>query len=275
MKSFGKKWKNLQMITLLCAVRALDTGCGGNSAGKVEQIPVVEETGSEEQSSENVEAENPDESSGEQSFDSVEGEETGWEDGNDNAGNESYGDDTYSDGSDSEENGWDESDGNGDAAEEDSYSEDSYIEGGDSYTEDSGSQDNDASGTDNGNDYQEEYEGSDGEIQENGVYTTKEDVALYIHTYGKLPANFITKKQARSMGWSGGSLENYAPGMCIGGDRFGNYEGTLPRGNYHECDINTLGKKKRGAERLIYSDDGRIYYTDDHYETFTLLYERN
>lgn len=275
MKSFGKKWKNLLMIPLLCAVLALASGCGGNSAGKVEQIPVVEKTGSEEQSSENVEAENPDESSGEQSFDSEEGEETGWEDGNDNAGNESYGDDTYSDGSDSEENGWDESDGNGDAAEEDSYSEDSYIEGGDSYTEDSGSQDNDASGTDNGNNYQEEYEGSDGEIQENGVYTTKEDVALYIHTYGKLPANFITKKQARSMGWSGGSLENYAPGMCIGGDRFGNYEGTLPRGNYHECDINTLGKKKRGAERLIYSDDGRIYYTDDHYETFTLLYEKN
>lgn len=273
MKSFAKKWKNLLMIPLLCAVLALASGCGGNSAGKAEQISVVEETGSEEQSSENVEAENPDESSGEQSFDSAEGEETGWEDGNDNAGDESYGDDTYSDGSDSEENGWDESDGNGDAAEEDSYSEDSYIEGGDSYTEDGGSQDNDASGTDNGNDYQEEYEGSDGEIQENGVYTTKEDVALYIHTYGKLPANFMTKKQARSMGWSGGSLENYAPGMCIGGDRFGNYEGTLPRGNYHECDINTLGKKKRGAERLIYSDDGRIYYTDDHYETFTLLYE--
>ncbi len=275
MKNFAKKWKNLLMIPLLCAVLALASGCGGNSAGKVEQIPVVEKTGSEEQSSENVEAENPDESSGEQSFDSEEGEETGWEDGNDNAGNESYGDDTYSDGSDSEQNGWDESDGNGDAAEEDSYSEDSYIEGGDSYTEDSGYQDNDASGTDNGNEYQEEYEGSDGEIQENGVYTTKEDVALYIHTYGKLPANFITKKQARSMGWSGGSLENYAPGMCIGGDRFGNYEGTLPRGNYHECDINTLGKKKRGAERLIYSDDGRIYYTDDHYETFTLLYEKN
>ncbi len=275
MKSFTKKWKNLLMIPLLCVVLALASGCGGNSGGKAEQIPVVEETGNEEQSPENVEAENPDESSGEQSFDSAEGEETGWEDGSENAGNESYGDDTYSDGSDSEENGWDESDGNGDAAEEDSYSEDSYIEGGDSYTEDSGYQDDDASGTDNGNDYQEEYEGSDGEIQENGVYTTKEDVALYIHTYGKLPANFMTKKQARSMGWSGGSLENYAPGMCIGGDRFGNYEGTLPRGNYHECDINTLGKKKRGAERLIYSDDGRIYYTDDHYETFTLLYEKN
>jgi guanyl-specific ribonuclease Sa len=82
----------------------------------------------------------------------------------------------------------------------------------------------------------------------------------------------MTKKEAKALGWSGGSLEDYAPGMCIGGDYFGNYEGTLPEGKYHECDINTLGAKRRGAERLIYSDDGRIYYTNDHYETFTLLY---
>lgn len=107
---------------------------------------------------------------------------------------------------------------------------------------------------------------------ENGTYTKKEDVALFLHVYGRLPDNFMTKKQARALGWSGGSLERYAQGMCIGGDRFGNYEGTLPEGNYHECDINTLGKSKRGAKRLVYSDDGRIYYTDDHYETFTLLY---
>lgn len=107
---------------------------------------------------------------------------------------------------------------------------------------------------------------------ENGTYTTKEDVALFLHVYGRLPDNFMTKKQARTLGWSGGSLERYAPGMCIGGDRFGNYEDILPEGNYHECDINTLGKSKRGAERLVYSDDGRIYYTNDHYETFTLLY---
>ena len=112
---------------------------------------------------------------------------------------------------------------------------------------------------------------SGAEIDENGVYTTKEDVSLYLHTYGHLPHNFITKKEARSRGWSGGSLEEYAPGMCIGGDLFRNYEKILPDGNYHECDINTLGKK-RGAERLVYSDDGRIYYTADHYETFTLLY---
>ena len=109
-------------------------------------------------------------------------------------------------------------------------------------------------------------------IDENGSYTTKEDVALYIHTYGKLPPNFITKKQAEKLGWSGGSLEPYAPGKCIGGNYFGNYEGILPDGEYRECDIDTLGKKSRGAKRLIYSDDGRIYYTGDHYKSFTQLY---
>ena len=82
----------------------------------------------------------------------------------------------------------------------------------------------------------------------------------------------MTKKEAKSRGWTHGSLEDYAPGMCIGGDFFGNYEGILPKGHYHECDINTLGAKSRGAERIVYSDDGRIYYTNDHYETFITLY---
>ncbi|MCQ2517118.1 MAG: ribonuclease [Saccharofermentans sp.] len=111
-------------------------------------------------------------------------------------------------------------------------------------------------------------------INPDGVYTTAEDVALYLHTYGVLPGNFITKSEARALGWDGGSLEEYAPGMCIGGDYFGNYEGVLPEGvTYHECDINTLGASSRGAERLVFSDDGDIYYTGDHYETFELLYE--
>ena len=112
-------------------------------------------------------------------------------------------------------------------------------------------------------------------IDEHGSYTTKEDVALYIHTYGHLPGNFITKKEAQALGWSGGSLEPYAPGKCIGGSRFGNYEGLLPEAEgrtYTECDINTLGADKRGAERIVFSNDGLIYYTGDHYESFTLLY---
>ena len=107
------------------------------------------------------------------------------------------------------------------------------------------------------------------------TYTTKEDVALYIHTYGHLPGNFITKKEARELGWSGGSVEDYAPGKCIGGDHFGNYEGLLPEKSgrsYTECDIDTLGSSGRGAKRIIFSNDGLIYYTDDHYASFTLLY---
>ena len=110
-------------------------------------------------------------------------------------------------------------------------------------------------------------------ISADGIYTSKEDVALYIHTYGCLPANFMTKNEARELGWEGGSLEEYAPGMCIGGDRFGNYEGLLPEDrDYTECDIDTLGADKRGSKRIVFSDDGLIFYTEDHYESFELLY---
>ena len=112
-------------------------------------------------------------------------------------------------------------------------------------------------------------------IDRNGSYTSKDDVALYIHTYGELPSNFITKKEAQALGWTGGSLEPYAKGECIGGTYFGNYEGVLPKKKgrqYTECDIDTLGKSSRGAKRIVFSNDGLIYYTDDHYETFTLLY---
>ena len=112
-------------------------------------------------------------------------------------------------------------------------------------------------------------------LPENGSYTTKEDVALYIHTYGRLPDNFITKKEAQDLGSPGGSLEPYAPGMCIGGSRFGNYEGLLPEAEgrtYTECDVDTLGARSRGAKRIVFSNDGLIYYTEDHYESFELLY---
>ena len=106
-----------------------------------------------------------------------------------------------------------------------------------------------------------------------GQYDSKENVALYIHLYGELPLNFMTKKQARDLGWEKGSLEPVAPGMCIGGDYFGNYEGLLPEDReYTECDIDTLGKSSRGAKRIVFSDDGLIYYTEDHYESFELLY---
>ena len=103
-----------------------------------------------------------------------------------------------------------------------------------------------------------------------------EDVAAYLYVYGELPPNYLTKDEARQLGWQSGarSLWDAAPGMSIGGDRFGNYEGRLPdlAGRiWYECDVNYNGGD-RGAERLVYSSDGLIYYTADHYETFTLLY---
>ena len=113
------------------------------------------------------------------------------------------------------------------------------------------------------------------ELDEDGVYDSKEDVALYIKTFGHLPSNYITKKDAKAEGWEGGSLEPFCPGKCIGGDYFGNFEGLLPKAKgrkYTECDIGTLGARSRGAKRIIFSNDGLIYYTDDHYESFTLLY---
>lgn len=113
-------------------------------------------------------------------------------------------------------------------------------------------------------------------VEEDGTYTSKEEVALYLYQFGHLPENFVTKKEAKALGWvsSEGNLGKVAPGKSIGGDYFGNYEEILPakKGReYHECDIDSTGGY-RGAKRIIYSDDGLIYYTEDHYETFELLY---
>lgn len=114
-------------------------------------------------------------------------------------------------------------------------------------------------------------------IDENGVYTSKEQVALYLFTYGKLPRNFITKDKARDLGWQADkqNLWEVTEEMSIGGDRFYNREGLLPEANkrqWFECDIDYKGGS-RGAKRIVYSSDGLVYYTDDHYESFTELKE--
>ncbi len=112
-------------------------------------------------------------------------------------------------------------------------------------------------------------------LDEDGYYYSKDDVALYVYTYGKLPSNFITKDEAEALGWEGGSVERYLEGAAIGGDKFGNREGLLPKASgrvYYECDIDTNGKDSRGAKRIVFSNDGLIYYTPDHYESFELLY---
>ena len=113
-------------------------------------------------------------------------------------------------------------------------------------------------------------------LVEDGSYSTPEEVAEYLHFYGHLPQNYLTKQEAKALGWaaSQGNLWEVAEGKSIGGDRFGNREGLLPEADgrtWSECDVTSMGGF-RGAERLLYSSDGLIYYTDDHYASFTLVY---
>jgi len=105
-------------------------------------------------------------------------------------------------------------------------------------------------------------------ISEDGYYYDVESVVLYLDTYDTLPSNYITKSEAKALGWEGGSVEDYKEGAAIGGDYFGNREGILPDNSYTECDIDTNGSSSRGAKRLVFSDDGQYYYTEDHYDSF-------
>ena len=138
-----------------------------------------------------------------------------------------------------------------------------------------GVQENEAAEAGYSEDYPESITYDDGgSLDEYGTYSSTEDVAYYLHVYGHLPDNYITKAEAEQEGWDAqkGNLWDVAYGSSIGGDYFGNYEGRLPRGEkYYECDVNYEGGY-RGAERLIFTEDGDVYYTADHYETFVKLY---
>lgn len=110
-------------------------------------------------------------------------------------------------------------------------------------------------------------------VEEDGWYSTMEEVAVYLTLYEKLPGNFISKYDAENLGWDNrkGNLDKVAPGCSIGGNLFGNYEGLLPEAKgrkYTECDINYDGGYRNG-ERIVFSNDGLIFYTSDHYQTFT------
>ena len=103
------------------------------------------------------------------------------------------------------------------------------------------------------------------------------EVALYLHAFSELPENYITKNDAMDLGWDSraGNLWVVAPGMVIGGDRFGNYERQLPTAKgrkYYECDVDYEGGYRANGRRIVFSSDGLIYITFDHYDTFTLLY---
>ena len=115
-------------------------------------------------------------------------------------------------------------------------------------------------------------------VTEDGQYTDKDHVAEYLRQFRRLPDNYITKREAQNLGWvaSRGNLWKVAPGKSIGGDRFGNYEGSLPskKGRtWYECDIDFDGGY-RNEKRILYSSDGLIYYTEDHYNTFEDITER-
>ena len=109
-------------------------------------------------------------------------------------------------------------------------------------------------------------------------YDDKDHVAAFLRAFQELPPNYITKKEAQALGWvsSLGNLWEVAPGKSIGGDRFGNYEGLLPDAKgrkYFECDIDyALDQQRyrggRNGKRIIFSSDGLIFYTEDHYNTF-------
>ncbi len=114
------------------------------------------------------------------------------------------------------------------------------------------------------------------DLDENGSYTAKEDVAAYLLAFGHLPSNYLTKREASELGWSSkkDNLGAVAPGCAIGGDRFGNREGLLPdqKGRtWKECDVNTKGGK-RGSERIVFSNDGLCYYTADNHQSFERLH---
>ena len=113
-------------------------------------------------------------------------------------------------------------------------------------------------------------------VEKNGHYTDKDHVALYIHLYGKVPSNYITKTKARKTGWvqEEGNLDEVLPGMSIGGGGFYNDDHMMPDApdrTWYECDIDYQGGF-RNAKRIVYSNDGLIYYTNDHYKTFERLY---
>ena len=131
-------------------------------------------------------------------------------------------------------------------------------------------------GGDIGNPQQQTAEIGDISVAYGEAYTEPDEVALYLHDFEELPPNFVTKKEAGQQGWSAGEdLSKILPGCSIGGDKFGNFEGLLPEKSgrqYYECDVNYTGGS-RGAERLVFSSDGLIYYTEDHYESYTQLYD--
>ncbi|NIF04410.1 ribonuclease N [Chryseobacterium sp. Tr-659] len=100
--------------------------------------------------------------------------------------------------------------------------------------------------------------------------TEEKTVISYVKQNHRLPEYYITKNEARKQGWnpSKGNLCDVLPGKAIGGDKFGNREGRLPDGEqYFEADVN-YHCGGRNADRIIYTQNGDVYLTKNHYKSF-------
>ncbi|MDF7658013.1 ribonuclease domain-containing protein [Erwiniaceae bacterium L1_54_6] len=102
--------------------------------------------------------------------------------------------------------------------------------------------------------------------------TDAETVARWLQQHHKLPDLYLTKSEARRQGWNPakGNLCDVLPGRAIGGDHFGNREQRLPQQagrQWYEADVN-YDCGHRDADRLLYSSDGLIFLTTDHYRSF-------
>lgn len=114
-------------------------------------------------------------------------------------------------------------------------------------------------------------------ISEDGVYTTRDSVAAYLCKFEKLPANYRTKSEAKKLYNATGktfSKWNFNPwetlGVMVGGDTFENREGALPQNSYRECDVDYFAAN-RGTKRLVYAKSCTIYYTANHYKSFSKM----
>lgn len=124
-------------------------------------------------------------------------------------------------------------------------------------------------------------------VVKNGIYTTRDSVAAYLCKFGVLPKNYVNKATGKILyeeeTGNAFSKWNFNPwttiGVMIGGDTFNNYADdpnpdyyhpSLPEGSYREADVDYYAEN-RGTKRLVYADECVIYWTADHYETFTLL----
>ena len=113
-------------------------------------------------------------------------------------------------------------------------------------------------------------------VEESSLYTTKDSVAAYLCKFDKLPNNYVGKNEGKSLYESktGNTFEkwNFNPwttiGVMIGGDSFSNDKSMLPQGSYHEADVD-YSANNRGTKRLMYQGGCTIYYTANHYESYS------